>query len=59
MKKVNADVIILQEIDIGCKRSQGRNHMLELCEALGVKGGFVCEFLELESPIRRPRDQVK
>ncbi|KAG2227642.1 hypothetical protein INT45_004683, partial [Circinella minor] len=57
LKKANADVIILQEIDIGCKRSQGRNHMLELCEALGVKGGFVCEFLELESPIRTPRDQ--
>ncbi|KAI9255806.1 Endonuclease/exonuclease/phosphatase [Phascolomyces articulosus] len=57
LKKLDADVLILQEIDIGCKRSQGRNHMLELCEALGVKGGFVCEFVELESPLRKSRDQ--
>ncbi|KAI9497471.1 Endonuclease/exonuclease/phosphatase [Zychaea mexicana] len=57
LKKLDADVMVLQEIDIDCRRSQSRNHMLELCEALGVKGGFVCEFLELESSIRRPRDQ--
>ncbi|KAI8138339.1 Endonuclease/exonuclease/phosphatase [Fennellomyces sp. T-0311] len=57
LKQLDAHVIVLQEIDIGCKRSQSRNHMLELCKSLGVKGGFVCEFEELESPIRRERDQ--
>lgn len=33
--------------------------MQELCKALKVLGGFVCEFQELDSPIRRLRDAVR
>lgn len=58
LKELDADVYILQEIDIGCRRSGSRDHMKELCKALKVKGGFVCEFLEIDSPIRQPRDEV-
>lgn len=58
LKKLDADVLILQEVDIGCRRSENRNHMQELCKALQVKGGFVCEFIEIDSPIRQPRDEV-
>lgn len=58
LKELDADVYILQEIDIGCRRSGSRDHMEELCKALKVKGGFVCEFLEIDSPIRQPRDEV-
>ncbi|KAI7875698.1 hypothetical protein K492DRAFT_240132 [Lichtheimia hyalospora FSU 10163] len=57
LKELDADVYILQEIDIGCRRSENRDHMQELCKALKVKGGFVCEFLEIDSPIRQPRDE--
>ncbi|KAJ8653285.1 hypothetical protein O0I10_011034 [Lichtheimia ornata] len=57
LKELDADVYILQEIDIGCRRSGSRDHMKELCKALKVKGGFVCEFLEIDSPIRQPRDE--
>ncbi|KAF7725200.1 hypothetical protein EC973_000366 [Apophysomyces ossiformis] len=57
LRKLDPDIAILQEIDIHCKRSGGRNHMQELCETLSLKGGFVCEFQELDSPLRRPRDE--
>ncbi|KAI8884393.1 hypothetical protein K501DRAFT_81060 [Backusella circina FSU 941] len=56
IKDLDPDVIILQEIDIGCKRSGGYDHMQELCMTLELKGGFVCEFEELDSPIRKLRD---
>lgn len=58
LKELDADVYLLQEIDIGCRRSGSRDHMQELCKALKVKGAFVCEFLEIDSPIRQPRDEV-
>ncbi|KAG0164612.1 hypothetical protein DFQ28_010066 [Apophysomyces sp. BC1034] len=57
LKELDPDIAILQEIDINCKRSQNRNHMQELCQKLRVKGGFVCEFLELDSPRRRQCDE--
>ncbi|KAI8060193.1 Endonuclease/exonuclease/phosphatase [Gongronella butleri] len=56
LKALNPDVCVLQEVDVGCRRSGGRNHMQELCEALQMKGVFVCEFWELDSPLRKERD---
>ncbi|KAI8341172.1 hypothetical protein BC941DRAFT_416049 [Chlamydoabsidia padenii] len=56
IKALDPDVCVLQEVDIGCQRSQTRNHMEELCRKLQMKGAFVCEFWELDDPIRKPRD---
>jgi hypothetical protein len=33
--------------------------MQELCKSLELLGGFVCEFEELDSPIRKLRDAVR
>ncbi|KAI9029936.1 Endonuclease/exonuclease/phosphatase [Phycomyces nitens] len=56
LKSIDADVVILQEIDIGCIRSGRKNHMKDLCLGLEMKGGFVSEFHELDDPCRTPRD---
>ncbi|KAG0750466.1 hypothetical protein G6F57_003771 [Rhizopus arrhizus] len=56
IRDLDPDVIMLQEVDILCKRSGNRDHMQELCKALKLKGGFVCEFQEIDSPIRTLRD---
>jgi hypothetical protein len=58
LKRLDPDIAIVQEIDIYCQRSGNADHMKNICMALGWKGGFVAEFLELESPIRRVQDQV-
>ncbi|RUP44458.1 hypothetical protein BC936DRAFT_149427 [Jimgerdemannia flammicorona] len=52
---VNPDIAVIQEIDILCKRSGSRNHMMEIASKMGWKGGFVSEFVELESVVRSPR----
>ncbi|CAG8764041.1 16094_t:CDS:2, partial [Funneliformis caledonium] len=57
LKSLNPDIAIIQEIDINCKRSSSKNHFKEIAEELGWKGGFVCEFFELESNMRKERDQ--
>ncbi|ORZ15909.1 hypothetical protein BCR42DRAFT_416129 [Absidia repens] len=56
IKDLDPDVCVLQEVDIGCRRSGNRNHMEELCRQLKMKGVFVCEFWELDDPIREDRD---
>jgi hypothetical protein len=58
IQDLDPDVIILQEVDVFCKRSGNRDHMQELCKSLELLGGFVCEFEELDSPIRKLRDAV-
>ncbi|KAI8384461.1 uncharacterized protein BYT42DRAFT_261895 [Radiomyces spectabilis] len=57
MNQLDPDVAILQEVDIDCKRSGSRNHMEEMCKALKMKGGFVCEFHEIDSPVRELRNE--
>ncbi|KAI8092145.1 uncharacterized protein B0P05DRAFT_524926 [Gilbertella persicaria] len=57
IQDLDPDVILLQEVDVFCKRSGNRDHMQELCKSLRLLGGFLCEFEELDSPIRRLRDQ--
>ncbi|KAG1059385.1 hypothetical protein G6F42_028339 [Rhizopus arrhizus] len=59
IQDLDPDVIILQEVDIFCKRSGNRDHMQELCKSLQLLGGFVCEFEEIDSPVRKLRDAVR
>ncbi|KAI9143397.1 Endonuclease/exonuclease/phosphatase [Paraphysoderma sedebokerense] len=54
---LNADIIALQELDIACGRSDYRNNAYEIAKALGMKCIFLCEFLELDSPLRLARDK--
>ncbi|PKY39399.1 hypothetical protein RhiirA4_538071 [Rhizophagus irregularis] len=57
LKSLDPDIALIQEIDINCKRSLSKNHFKEIAKELKWKGGFVCEFLELENEIRSERDQ--
>lgn len=53
----DADIICLQELDIGCARSGHRNSALELAKALQMKCAFITEAVELASPLRSDRTQ--
>ncbi|CAG8451861.1 3256_t:CDS:2 [Acaulospora colombiana] len=57
LEELDPDIAFIQEVDINCKRSGSKNHFKEIATKLGWKGGFVCEFLEVESEIRKERDQ--
>ncbi|CAG8654316.1 8361_t:CDS:2 [Cetraspora pellucida] len=57
LKELDPDIAFIQEIDIYCKRSGNKNHFKEIASKLGWKGGFVSEFIELESELRKDRDQ--
>ncbi|KAG0004495.1 hypothetical protein BGZ65_000246 [Modicella reniformis] len=58
LTELDADILCIQEVDIGCHRSgYDRDHFLEMCQSQGLHGGFVPEFWELEHPGRRDRDQ--
>ncbi|KAF9183682.1 hypothetical protein BGZ51_003860 [Haplosporangium sp. Z 767] len=58
LTELDADILCIQEIDIGCHRSgHERDHFLEICRSQGLYGGFVPEFWELEHPERKDRDQ--
>ncbi|KAJ1950319.1 hypothetical protein FBU59_000738 [Linderina macrospora] len=52
LERLDADIICLQEIDIGNKRSGGGNHAQAIAERLKLNGAMVVEFQELESPAR-------
>jgi hypothetical protein len=57
LKDLDPDIAFIQEIDIDCKRSGNRDHFTEIAANMKWKGGFVCEFVEIESDKRRDRDQ--
>ncbi|KAI9294223.1 hypothetical protein K502DRAFT_350236 [Neoconidiobolus thromboides FSU 785] len=57
IKQFDPDIAMIQEVDIGCKRSLQIDQMEHICKELNWLGGFVTEFLELESDIRCNRDQ--
>ncbi|KAG0088709.1 hypothetical protein BGZ93_005246 [Podila epicladia] len=58
LTQLDADILCIQEIDIGCHRSgHERDHFLEICASQGLYGGFVPEFWELEHMGRKDRDQ--
>lgn len=57
VERLQPDILAIQEIDIGCDRSDGRDVGLELAERLQMNYGFVCEFEEIRSSMRSDRDQ--
>ncbi|KAI7843360.1 hypothetical protein COHA_003056 [Chlorella ohadii] len=57
LKAIDADIIALQEVDVGCERSGGADTGLAIAEAMGLNYVFLCEFEELHSPLRDARTQ--
>ncbi|KAG5466103.1 hypothetical protein LSCM4_01245 [Leishmania orientalis] len=58
LKALHADLIVLQELDINCRRSNYVNVPKEIAKALEAEVYFACEFEELDSSLRSPRDAV-
>ena len=52
LRALDADIVALQEVDIGCERSGWCDGLSELGQALGLNCAFVAEFEELHSPLR-------
>ncbi|KAJ2548687.1 hypothetical protein EV175_004732 [Coemansia sp. RSA 1933] len=52
LEDLDADILCLQEIDIGNERSGGANHGEIIAQRLGLNGGIAIEFQELRSPCR-------
>jgi endonuclease/exonuclease/phosphatase family metal-dependent hydrolase len=57
LKGLDADVIALQEVDVGCERSAGVDVGRAVARALGLCGFFLCEFHEHHSALRDARSQ--
>lgn len=57
LRKIDADVICLQEIDIGCERSQWKDTGREIAQALEMNYCYVTEFEEIHSKKRSPAQQ--
>ncbi|KAI9502983.1 hypothetical protein GGI25_005796 [Coemansia spiralis] len=57
LEELDADILCLQEIDIGNERSGNTNHGQAIAERLGLNGGIVIEFQELRSPCRHAAQQ--
>ncbi|KAI7826460.1 Endonuclease/exonuclease/phosphatase [Kickxella alabastrina] len=57
LKRLDADILCLQEIDICNERSGNTNHAEIIAEQLGLNAGIVVEFQELKSPCRSPSQQ--
>lgn len=57
MKKLGADVLLLQELDWNNKRTGYMNICDEIAKALRMNYLFVCEFIEISSPLRTERLQ--
>lgn len=57
LKKLDADIVGLQELDINCGRSGNVDTVAIIAEKLGMNAAFVCEFEELDdSRLRRAKD---
>jgi len=52
-------VLALQEIDVGCERSNCKDTGVEIAKALAMNYAFVCEFEEIKSSLRDARSQVE
>ena len=57
LKRVDADIISLQEVDVGCERSGGLDTGVEIAKALHMNYVFLSEFEEIRSPLRSPLEQ--
>ncbi|PWV10297.1 hypothetical protein C3747_70g174 [Trypanosoma cruzi] len=58
LRVIRADVLLLQEVDINCRRSDYRNVARDLAEALKMEMYFACEFEELDAVDRAPKNAV-
>ncbi|CAC9543125.1 conserved hypothetical protein [Leishmania infantum JPCM5] len=58
LKALHADFIVLQELDINCRRSNYANVPKEIAKALEAELYFACEFQELDSSLRAPVNAV-
>jgi len=57
LKNINADIIALQELDIGCIRSQKRDCFREIAFELQMIGVYITEFIEIhDTSLRSLRD---
>ena len=57
LKQEDADIIALQEIDIGCERSESKDTGRIIAQALELNYAFICEFEELKSHVRTSSSQ--
>jgi len=57
LKRIDADVLALQEIDIGCARSNWEDTGERIARELGLNYAFVCEFEEIYSSRRNDHSQ--
>ncbi|GAB4817239.1 hypothetical protein N2152v2_004285 [Parachlorella kessleri] len=57
LKHIDADIISLQEVDVGCERSGSVDTGVAIAEALQLNYLFLCEFEELHSPLRDAKSQ--
>ncbi|KAJ1876804.1 hypothetical protein LPJ66_012240, partial [Kickxella alabastrina] len=57
LRRLDADILCLQEIDICNERSGNTNHAEIIAEQLGLNAGIVVEFQELKSPCRSRSQQ--
>ena len=57
LQKQNADILLLQEIDINCERSNRINCLTMLAEKLKMSYAYVSEFCELYDKVRKTKDQ--
>ncbi|KAG5492490.1 hypothetical protein JKF63_01068 [Porcisia hertigi] len=58
LKALHADFIVLQELDINCRRSNYVNVPKEIAKALKAELYFACEFQELDACMRTPENAV-
>ncbi|EPY38512.1 hypothetical protein AGDE_05417 [Angomonas deanei] len=54
----SADILIVQEIDLFCRRSAYKNVLFEIAKATQTHAVFFCEFEELDSDLRKEEHAV-
>eukprot|EP00796_Vickermania_ingenoplastis_P005561 gene5561-4014_t len=52
------DIIVLQELDVHCRRSGYLNTVKEIAKGVEAEIFFVCEFIEIDSPDRSEHNAV-
>lgn len=55
LKTLAADVLLLQEVDVGCARSGNVDTGAIIAKALGMQLLYATEFVEHHSPLREPK----
>ena len=58
LEKLDADILLIQEIDIDCERSKRINCLTKIAEKLKMSYAYVSEFCEFYDKVRKEKDQV-